>query len=146
LHQAHQKIVADFAADEASLQYPLHRDYKDSGVMLKFAVPTYTLPNGRYSLLQWQAEQDDESEFGDPLGLTDANCMLDFAKWIQKNQVSHRGYQQLIGLIRKWLPLDLCFPPSVGCERQGGAHAGGEHHPGAFYFGLNRLARAWRSI
>jgi hypothetical protein len=37
------------------------------------------LPNGRYSLLQWQAEQDDESEFGDPLGLTDANCMLDFA-------------------------------------------------------------------
>ena len=142
LHQAHQKIVADFSVDEASLQYPLHRDYKDSGVMLKFAVPTYTLPNERYSLLQWQAEQDDKSEFGDPLGLTDANCMLDFAKWIQKNQVSHRGYQQLIGLIRKWLPLDLCFPPSVGCERQGGAHAGGEHHPGAFLLRLKQTRKS----
>ena len=96
--------------------------------MLKCAVMTYTLPIRRSSLLQWQNKQDGESGFSDPLGLPDANCVLDFANWIQRKQVSHQGSQQLEDLIRKWLPLNLCFTPSVGYGHQGDAHAAGEHH------------------
>jgi len=105
----HQALMEAAEREAESFTMPLHRDFLRSGITIDYAKPKYTLPTHSRALLEWVDKQGDDEEFEDMLALTDLNCRLDFADWVQRNQTSHREYRALVELVTKWAPKE-CMP------------------------------------
>jgi hypothetical protein len=75
-----------------------------------YAIPPYTQPTHRMSLVKWQRTVDKVDAQDDKLAIDNKNCRLAMAKWVIKNQIPHRKYKSLMGIIRKFTPLATCFP------------------------------------
>lgn len=94
----------------ADLPKQLHKDYRDSGIMVPHAIPPYIGRTHRMALVEYQAEQSKIDAQDDPFAINDSNCRLALARWVVKNKIPHRKYKSLIGIIRKFTPLATCFP------------------------------------
>lgn len=137
VRQLHAVEVAKLAQQDEGMRVRMHRDYALSGVRVKYAVPPYLQRTDKYAIIDWLTDQNDEAEFADVDGMTQANCRLDFAEYVYRNQTSYTQYAKLTELMRKWTPVDTCFP-----ETADGAPYGKDHE-GAY---LQRLKRSRVSL
>ena len=110
VHAIHARLLQVVAAEHELLPKVLHKDYRLSGVMVPYAIPVYPRSTKRKALLRWQKKQWCVDACDDTLAINDANCRLAMAKWVNRNQIPHRKYRELIDILRKYTPLETCFP------------------------------------
>ena len=115
----HAALLEEFAIETGVLAMPIHETYLLSGVMIPYAVPTYTKPTHPSAMIEWLETQNVEDEFKDACELTDNNCKLDFGEWVLRCQISHRNFQHLRQLVKKWMPVETVFPPTEDGEPHG---------------------------
>ena len=126
------------ASEQGRSDKVLHKDYRLSGVMVPYAIPVYRRSTKIMALVRWQQKQDAIDACDDKFAISDGNCRLAMAEWVNKNQIPHRKFRSLIDIICKFTPLETCFP-KLGKKAAGAVFHRIVKTRGALEYGMDRL-------
>ena len=80
--------------------------YRDSGVLIPYAIPKYPRGTDRWALLQWQDQQLEEAASRRADADLDLDCELDMMHFLLKTEITHRGFRALRELHEKYIPVE----------------------------------------